>query len=186
MIQVVSDIDFTICTPQKTQEPFYAKCLMDDATMCPIVQLTGSFPRRYGRCETQSEAEFHASMACPYRDAFSEEFYTWLASLDFEGDEPIRNTVSFLKKQPIQPILLTNRDEQCRDKTIQFMAKHGIPFSALLMRPKGDFRPLWEFKIEMIQQLATQHSQILWLDDQEPPIKPANVEWRHPDLILSI
>ncbi len=183
MIQVVSDIDFTICTPQKTQEPFYAKCLMEDATMCPIVQLTGSFPRHYGRCETRSEAEFHVSMGCPYRDAFSEEFYTWLASLDFEGDEPIQPTVDFLRQQPIQPILLTNRDEQCRDKTIQFMAKHSILFSELWMRPKGDFRPLWEFKVEMMQRLAQQHSRILWLDDQEPPIQLPNVEWRHPDLI---
>lgn len=52
------------------------------------------------------------------------------------------------------------------------------------MRPRGDFRPLWAFKAEMIQLLAHEFDRILWLDDQEPPIILPNVEWRHPNLIL--
>jgi hypothetical protein len=184
MIQVVSDIDFTICRPQKTKEPFFAKCLAPHESSCPIFQMTQHFPCKSGRCETQSEAEFHVSMACPFRDAFSEEFYAWLAALDVEHDELIHPTVEFLRSQPNPPILLTNRDEQCRDKTIQFMVRHNIPFKDLLMRRKGDFRPLWEFKSETIHQLAQQHPRIIWLDDQEPPILLPNVDWRHPDLIL--
>lgn len=100
MIQIVSDIDFTICSPQKTQVPFYAKCLAPHELSCPIRQMTDHFPGKSGRCETDSEAEFHVSMACPFRDAFSEEFYSWLATLDFEGDEPMPATVDFLKMQP--------------------------------------------------------------------------------------
>jgi hypothetical protein len=184
MIQVVSDIDFTICAPQKTQEPFYPKCIAPHELSCPIFQMTVHFPCKEGRCATHSDAEFHVSMSCPFRDAFSEEFYSWLASLDFEGDEPIHDTVHFLKSQPVPPILLTNRDEQCRDKTILFMKKHDIPFKDLLMRPKGDFRPLWEFKTDQIHQLAQTHDKILWLDDQEPPIILPNVEWKHPNLLL--
>ncbi len=180
-IQVVSDIDFTICTPQKTTEPFYPKCLANISHQCPITQLMDRYANRAGRCVTITEVEFHVSMACPLRDAFSEEFYTWLATLDFEADEPIHSTVAYLKRQPNPIVLLTNRDIQCRTKTLEFMAKHHIPIRDLHMRPKGDFRPLWDFKLEKISELATQYAQILWIDDQKPPSCPPNVTWIHPD-----
>ncbi|NBV42514.1 hypothetical protein EBR96_07085 [bacterium] len=183
-MQVVSDIDFTICTPQATQEPFHPKCIAPHELSCPIQQLTDFFPGTTGRCIPRTESEFHVTMSCPFRDAFSEEFYAWLASLDFEADQPIHPTANFLRSLDEPAILLTNRDEQCRDKTIQFMIKHNIPFKELLMRPKGDYRPLWEFKTEQMHSLARSYSKILWLDDQEPPIVLANVEWRHPNLIL--
>lgn len=180
-VQVVSDIDFTICTPQKTTEPFYPKCQATAAHQCPITQLTDRYANRGGRCVTLTEAEFHVSMACPLRDAFSEEFYTWLATLDFEADVPIASTITYLKAQPNPIVLLTNRDTQCHVKTMQFMAKHRIPIQDLHMRPKGDFRPLWDFKLEKIAMLAQIYPKIIWLDDQKPPACPDNVTWVHPD-----
>jgi hypothetical protein len=120
-------------------------------------------------------------MGCPHRDAFSEEFYAWLATLDFHLDHPIAETVQFIQSHPSVPIFLTNRDEQCRKGTLAFFQKHNIQHHDLLMRPKGDYRPLWAFKTEQMARLSKQYPSILWLDDQEPPVLFDNVQWLHPD-----
>ncbi|NDC82203.1 hypothetical protein EB093_00855 [bacterium] len=181
MIQVVSDIDFTISVPQKTQVPFNARCLASGSEQCPIFEFENRFPCEQGRCVPRGDSEFHRSMGCAHRDAFSEEFYTWLASLDVDRDEPIQSTIDFIRSFERPAILLTNRDEQCREKTIQFMNHHQVPFTQLRMRATGDLRPLWEFKLEQMADLAAVYTKIIWLDDQRPPITFPNVEWRHPD-----
>lgn len=180
-VQVVSDIDFTLCRPQHTQAPFLARCLASHHGECPIFHASGYFPSQKHRCDPQTERDFHLSMGCPKRDAFSEEFYAWLATLDFQNDLPISHTMQFVVQHPSSPILLTNRDEQCRAGTLSFFAKHGIAPQALHMRAKGDYRPLWDFKLETMGRLSQLHPHILWLDDQEPPLKFSNVTWCHPD-----
>jgi hypothetical protein len=185
-IQIVSDIDFTISRPQDTQSPFFAKCLTSDAKQCPIAQQSGDFPCHHGRCTPTSDHDFHLSMSCPLRDAFSEEFYTWLATLDFKNDHPIAHSLDFIQKHPTPPIFLTNRDEKCRPGTVSFFQKHAITHKALHMRPHGDYRPLWDFKIETMAMLRQSHSHILWIDDQKPPTSFENVSWLHPDSFLTI
>lgn len=182
-IQIVSDIDFTICRPQDTRSPFLAKCLATTAKDCPIFHASGNFPCHHGRCTPPSEVDFHLSMSCPKRDAFSEEFYTWLATLDFEHDHPIDHSVRFIQQHPSTPIFLTNRDEQCRQGTLSFFKKHGIDHHALHMRAHRDYRPLWDFKLEKIAELKEQHPHILWIDDQEPPVRFENVLWVHPETL---
>lgn len=122
-------------------------------------------------------------MACRYRDAFSEEFYTWSSTLDFEKDHPILPTLTFIQTHHNPPIFLTNRDERCRPGTLAFFQKHGVTHQELRMRPHQDYRPLWDFKLEQISQLASHYPHILWLDDQKPPVVFENVTWLHPDLL---
>jgi hypothetical protein len=185
-IQIVSDIDFTICRPLDTRAPFLAKCLTSTIQACPIFHASGVFPCRNGRCDPPSEKDFHLSMGCPKRDAFSEEFYTWLASLDFENDHPIEHSLSFIQQHTSIPIFLTNRDEQCRTGTLSFFHKNAIDHHALHMRPHRDYRPLWDFKVEKMAELSQQHAHILWIDDQEPPVIFENVVWAHPETLGGI
>ncbi len=185
-IQIVSDIDFTVCRPQSTRSPFLAKCLSTHQDNCPIFRRSGIFPCHQHRCDPPTEQDFHLSMSCPLRDAFSEEFYTWLATLDFEADHPIDHSLRFIQDHPSTPIFLTNRDEQCRPGTLSFFKKHNITHHALHMRAHRDYRPLWDFKMEKIAELRTVHPHILWIDDQEPPLHFENVFWVHPEALTSI
>ncbi len=180
-IQIVSDIDFTICSPQDTRSPFLAKCLATHAAQCPIFHASATFPCHHKRCDPPTEKDFHLSMSCPHRDAFSEEFYTWLATLDFEHDHPIPHSVQFIQEHPSTPIFLTNRDEQCRQGTLSFFKKHGIDHHTLHMRAHRDYRPLWDFKLEQIAALREKYPAILWIDDQKPPVMFDNVTWVHPE-----
>lgn len=185
-IQIVSDIDFTICRPQNTQSPFLAKCLATHPTQCPIFHASGTFPCRNNRCDPPTENDFHMSMSCPKRDAFSEEFYTWLATLDFEHDHPIAPSLQFIQQHPSIPIFLTNRDERCRPGTLSFFKKHRIAHHELHMRAHRDYRPLWDFKLEKIAELKEQHPHILWIDDQKPPVMIEHVVWVHPEALQAI
>ncbi|MGE4169581.1 MAG: hypothetical protein AB7F28_02555 [Candidatus Margulisiibacteriota bacterium] len=178
MPQLVSDIDFTICAPKPGRDPYWVACLATGPHHCPVVAHDGTFIQDGDLCKPQQTDHFHLSMDCPHRDAFSPEFYAWLASLDLENDCPFPEAIGALQEASPSVIFLTNRNEACRPKTEAFLSKFAIPYQGLQMRKNGDYRPLWAFKQEAIWTLANQHDSLVWVDDQKPPFDlPANTTW---------
>lgn len=177
-VRVVSDIDFTVCTPAVQVAPFTPPCTAPDSKGCVLVAEGHSFPGG-GGC-VADVTRFPKVMDCGYRDAFSKPFYDWMGSLTFEDDRPIESTVSFLAQSPHPITFLSNRNRQCEAGTRRFLNRLPVGVGALYVREVGDYRPLWAFKLEQIKRLAMQWGAIIWLDDQEPPMVPPGVQWRHP------
>lgn len=57
-----------------------------------------------------------------------------------DTDEPDRTIVRILQREYRHMLLVSGRDESCREKTIQWLRSHEIPFDQLWMRPAGDMR----------------------------------------------
>lgn len=177
-VWVVSDIDFTLCIPAPHPSPFYPDCLTTDTSQCPLVKAHRPFPG-HGRC-IGDISDLPLVMSCPHRDAFSQPFYDWMATLDFEHDTPIQTTVHLMMASPNPVRLLSNRHDACESGTRAFLSHLPITVSDIYLRKSGDLRPLWAFKLETIAELATYLPRILWIDDQMPPHTPPNVTWIHP------
>lgn len=62
------------------------------------------------------------------------------------NDEPIVEVISLVNdlkaahKGACKVILLSGRDSVCRSETIEWLAKQGVPYDELYMRPQGDMR----------------------------------------------
>jgi hypothetical protein len=64
-------------------------------------------------------------------------------------------------------ILLSGRDEEAREKTLEWLEFYMIPFDALYMRPKGDFRKDTIIKKELYNQhLKDKFNVIAVFDDR--------------------
>lgn len=50
-------------------------------------------------------------------------------------------------------IIITSRPSKFRPQTIEWLQKHNIEFSILLMRIAGDLRPSWQVKQDAIEHL---------------------------------
>ncbi|MEP0565232.1 MAG: hypothetical protein ABJC64_12575, partial [Paracoccaceae bacterium] len=65
-------------------------------------------------------------------------------------------------------ILVSGRGEESRELTERWLVWNEIPFNTLLMRPKGDFRPDTEIKLEILETLRKQGKSILLaVDDRQ-------------------
>lgn len=177
-VWVVSDIDFTVCTPAVQVAPLCPPCLAPHDQGCVLVADGHPFPGG-GQC-VADVTRFPKVMDCGYRDAFSKPFYDWMASLTFEDDVPIARSVSFLAQSPHPITFLSNRNRQCEEGTRRFLNRLPLEVGDLCLREVGDYRPLWAFKTEQIHRLATQFDAIIWVDDQSPPVIPSGVQWVHP------
>ncbi|MFD0265387.1 HAD family acid phosphatase [Streptomyces sp. NPDC127106] len=64
-------------------------------------------------------------------------------------------------------VYLTGRPERCREDTVQWLARHGLPEGRLWMRRNGDRRPARTTKIEVLQQIARRREVRMLVDDDE-------------------
>lgn len=65
-------------------------------------------------------------------------------------------------------ILVSGRGEESRQLTERWLVWNEIPFETLLMRPKKDFRPDTEIKLEILTALRAQGKTILFsVDDRQ-------------------
>lgn len=71
-----------------------------------------------------------------------------------DRDDYDLSVVATLRKlsQTDKIILLSGRDEEAREKTLEWLEFYAIPFDALYMRPKGDFRKDTIIKKELYNQ----------------------------------
>ncbi|HET6627973.1 MAG TPA: hypothetical protein VFG63_16400 [Nocardioidaceae bacterium] len=62
-------------------------------------------------------------------------------------------------------VYMSGRPEQCRQDTLAWFAKHGVPPGELLLRRKGDYRPARITKVETLDQLSERAVVSVLVDD---------------------
>ena len=79
--------------------------------------------------------------------------------------EMIRRVQGFGKSNDL--IVVTGRPEHYRKRTEKWLAKHGIRYRRLFMRPDGDHRPDYTVKEEVLREFP-QGQIVLAIDDRGP------------------
>lgn len=68
-------------------------------------------------------------------------------------------------------IIMSGRDDNCMDVTVDWLRSNDIPFDEIYMRTTGDVRPDWIIKNELFQQhVADQYHVALVIDDRDQVI----------------
>jgi len=83
--------------------------------------------------------------------------------------EPIvklNQLVNSSKSKNEKIIIATGRDGVCIDETEKWLEKHQIEYDEIYIRPKGDYRPDWEIKKEMAQEIVKNNYISFWADDR--------------------
>lgn len=64
-------------------------------------------------------------------------------------------------------VLLSGRPESCRGDTVEWLERHGIGASRLVLRPEGDHRPAAVLKAELIADIGGPGLVGIVVDDDE-------------------
>ncbi|WP_280465803.1 AAA family ATPase, partial [Nocardia brasiliensis] len=84
-------------------------------------------------------------------------------------DIPNTHVVEVVRKLAVDSriIVLSGRDDSCKDATWEWLCRHEIPFRELHMRPANDKRPDWQVKYEIFDEALRWRFRILGaLDDR--------------------
>jgi hypothetical protein len=85
---------------------------------------------------------------------------------------PVIEMAKVLKAQGHSIVIFSGRDAISRSETIEWLAKHGVPFDVLKMRPEGSFTPDDILKKDWLDQLFPDKSDILCVfDDRDKVVK---------------
>lgn len=92
------------------------------------------------------------------------------------NDKPILKIVNLLRmlKEQLRVIvvLVSGRDEVCKDETLLWLSKNKIYFDCLFMRPKGDNRPDTVIKREIFDNhIRDKYNVLCVLDDRNKVVK---------------
>lgn len=64
-------------------------------------------------------------------------------------------------------IIMSGREDSCKEDTIRWLEKHEVPFDKVFMRKSGDKRPDWIIKDELIRENIQDNYHVLYgLDDR--------------------
>lgn len=92
----------------------------------------------------------------------------WAAFFAAAPDDPVlpqgRVTAARLA-EVFEIVYLSGRPEHCRDDTVAWLARHGLPAGRLLLRPLGDRRPARLLKVERLRALAADRPVAVLVDD---------------------
>lgn len=84
-----------------------------------------------------------------------------------DPDKVVIELVNMLYSKGYKIILMSGRDESCREETERWLLLHGVKYHELHMRPKGDYRPDTEIKEELFESsVATNNKVVGVLDDR--------------------
>ncbi len=62
-------------------------------------------------------------------------------------------------------VYLSGRPDRCRDDTLDWLRRHGLPPGRVLLRPDGDRRPARMFKLDRLRDLAADRTVAVLVDD---------------------
>jgi hypothetical protein len=92
----------------------------------------------------------------------------WDAFFAAAPDDPVldegRRTVTALAAV-YDVVYLSGRPEHCREDTLAWLSRHGLPAAPVLLRPRGDRRPARLVKVEVLDRLARDRQVGLLVDD---------------------
>lgn len=93
--------------------------------------------------------------------------YDWDKVIDDEPNLPVVETVKALHARGYKSIVLSGRDEICRDDTLLSLEVAGLPVDELFMRPNGDSRKDFIVKHELFDaHIRNRYNILLALDDR--------------------
>lgn len=85
--------------------------------------------------------------------------------------------IDLFAEQGYKIILCTGRGEESRDVTVKWFADHNIGYNQLYMRSRNDHRPDTLVKVELLNQIRTEHGEPwLWLDDRDGVVAAIRAE----------
>jgi hypothetical protein len=77
-----------------------------------------------------------------------------------EGLETVRKLA-----EAYDVVYLSGRPERCRQDTLEWFDRHGVPAGELHLRRSGDFRPARVTKVEVLDRLARDRPVAVLVDD---------------------
>lgn len=77
-----------------------------------------------------------------------------------EGLETVRRL-----SEVCEIVYLSGRPEHCRQDTLDWFEKHGVPPGVLLLRPRGDYRPARYLKVAALDRLSERAPVTVLVDD---------------------
>lgn len=82
-------------------------------------------------------------------------------------DPPLAEGVEIVLRlaEVYEVVYLSGRPEHCREDTMRWLQRHGIPPGELLLRPRRDFRPASEVKVETLRRLSERAPVAVLVDD---------------------
>lgn len=82
-------------------------------------------------------------------------------------DDSVACILKVFYEQEYHILLLSGREDSCRDTTMQWLTDHGIDYNELIMRTSGDFRNDAVIKREIYEQKIKPTCNVLFvLDDR--------------------
>lgn len=98
--------------------------------------------------------------------------YQWTEVRKDEVDHIVAELADLYKVAGYDIVVLSGRDEVCREETIEWLNSYDIPFDALHMRPQGDRRPDYEVKHELLlTKVAPDYNVQLCVDDRDQVVR---------------
>ena len=92
----------------------------------------------------------------------------WDAFFDAAIDDPpLLHGVALAQQsaQDCEVVYVTGRPERCRQDTLDWFGRHGLPPGRLSMRRRRDFRPARIAKLELLQSMAAERTVAVVVDD---------------------
>lgn len=86
-------------------------------------------------------------------------------------DKAVATTIEAMKLvNDVSIIIMSGRDEVCRDITEHWLHDNGVEWDKLLMRPKGDMRRDSEVKLQLFKENVASKYNVLYAIDDRPQV----------------
>lgn len=104
----------------------------------------------------------------------------WDRSFELSADDPLVETVADFARTAaenhIDVVIVTGRPERHRDVYTQWLDRHEVPYSALLLRADADHRPAWQVKADLVQRHMLDRWDVLGAVEDDPHVAGAYAE----------
>jgi len=84
---------------------------------------------------------------------------------------PVHQIVCAIVRFGLEVVILSGRDSVCRPETEEWLKRHRVPHSGLLMRPEGDHRKDSIVKRELLDEVSENWNVLGVLDDRNQVVK---------------
>jgi predicted kinase len=84
--------------------------------------------------------------------------------------EPIRDLAHLVAAQNYKIILVSGRSDKVRAETEAWLARHGVPYRELHMRPEGDYRQDFIVKSQILDHILAEGNEIAFVVDDRPSV----------------
>lgn len=100
----------------------------------------------------------------------------WKAFFAVQHEDPPHPEIVWLAKRlndaDTKIIICSGRSAEFRKVTETWLHEQGISFDELVMRHVGDRRPDFEVKVELLEEIRTNHGEpFLWVDDRKTVVE---------------